>query len=330
MGSGISVRQSNNNNGKGNALPPRPKKEKDRKQAYAAPPTVTSDSSQETTIERHKLMVSTEITFALPPAIIFFAPPGYNCRTAVEFVQSKLGIAAIDFQQLMADAPENINLVPYASKETKVLSDRFQMDDCQKGFVLYNFPVSHLVIRQFSEVMDVLLIDSCEIYPVFLEPENHILFNMVRKQWDRWVHMQSGRSYHELSNPPMSMKGLYATVENMYDDITGDKLVKRPEDSFKHYKDLLDTYRHDVLMLKSYFKLQYFAHCQPRDVAVDSSQLHLEMRLCQILRKRSGTRDSNASSKVSMLSKGPSVQRMNEGMNDGGNNNNYNIHLFIH
>lgn len=56
---------------------------------------------------------------------------------------------------------------------------------------------------------------------------------------DRWVHPSTNRSYHLSSNPPQS----YTTSNMLFDDETGDPLIKLPQDTLEGYKNILDNYQ---------------------------------------------------------------------------------------
>ena len=64
-----------------------------------------------------------------------------------------------------------------------------------------------------------------------LEADQKVLYDRVA---DRLVHIPSGRSYNKISNPP-KVEGL--------DDITGEPLVRRVEDSRESLEKRLEIYK---------------------------------------------------------------------------------------
>merc|ERR1712232_1417079 len=83
----------------------------------------------------------------------------------------------------------------------------------------------------------------------------------------RWVHKASGRSYHVSNKRPASLKdGQAPTTETMHDDITGEPLMQRADDT----KEALAT------RLKGYHEqtVPILAHYQPKGcvVKVDANQ----------------------------------------------------------
>ncbi|MGC6404727.1 MAG: adenylate kinase family protein [Candidatus Comchoanobacterales bacterium] len=61
----------------------------------------------------------------------------------------------------------------------------------------------------------------------------------------RWIHKPSGRVYHEVNNPP-KVSGI--------DDVTGEQLVKRSDDSRDVIAKRLDVYRSETQPLLSYYE----------------------------------------------------------------------------
>merc|ERR1711865_1238369 len=48
----------------------------------------------------------------------------------------------------------------------------------------------------------------------------------------RWIHKSSGRSYHATFKPPKSKPvGQAAAKGNMFDDVTGEQLIQRADDT---------------------------------------------------------------------------------------------------
>jgi adenylate kinase len=62
---------------------------------------------------------------------------------------------------------------------------------------------------------------------------------------NRWVHVPSGRIYNLQYNPPKT-PGL--------DDVTGEKLTKRPDDNREVFQKRLDLYNETVEPLKEFYK----------------------------------------------------------------------------
>merc|ERR1711967_74987 len=63
----------------------------------------------------------------------------------------------------------------------------------------------------------------------------------------RWIHKGSGRSYHVKFSPPKSYDGKSApTRENMTDDITGEPLMQRADDTIEALPKRLQAYHSET------------------------------------------------------------------------------------
>merc|ERR1719326_1559500 len=63
----------------------------------------------------------------------------------------------------------------------------------------------------------------------------------------RWIHKPSGRSYHATYAPAMpksliDTNGAKACAENMKDDVTGEQLIQRKDDTPEALKTRLESY----------------------------------------------------------------------------------------
>ena len=58
----------------------------------------------------------------------------------------------------------------------------------------------------------------------------------------RWVHKESGRSYHIKFAPPKSLRGREPSTETMLDDETGEPLMQRKDDTEEALKSRLEAY----------------------------------------------------------------------------------------
>jgi len=74
-----------------------------------------------------------------------------------------------------------------------------------------------------------------------LDVADHIILSRIA---DRWVHLPSGRIYNTSYNPP-KVDGL--------DDVTGDKLVKRPDDNAEVFANRLKQFYDATSPLLSYY-----------------------------------------------------------------------------
>ena len=110
-----------------------------------------------------------------------------------------------------------------------IIRDRIREKDCERGFILDGFPRTieqakklDEMLRKRGESLDVVI--SLEVPDALLE----------KRICGRWVHKASGRSYHATFNPPKSLikeKGKEAKPKRMFDDVTGEQLEQRSDDT---------------------------------------------------------------------------------------------------
>ena len=111
-----------------------------------------------------------------------------------------------------------------------IIKDRITADDCSKGFILDGFPRT---VEQ-ATMLDEMLKQTGEAvkHVVALEVPDEVLTERI---CGRWVHKESGRSYHKKFAPPKSLaaagEGAEVTEATMLDDETGEPLMQRADDT---------------------------------------------------------------------------------------------------
>jgi len=119
-----------------------------------------------------------------------------------------------------------------------LVKDRIAEDDCKNGFLLDGFPRT---IPQAQAVTSAgIEIDACiEIDVADAE--------IVKRMSGRRAHLDSGRTYHLIYNPPK--------VEGK-DDETGEDLVQRPDDKEDVVLERLKVYHDQTKPLVDYYTAQ--------------------------------------------------------------------------
>lgn len=115
-----------------------------------------------------------------------------------------------------------------------LVRDRLSQPDAQKGFILDGFPRT---------------IPQAQALDGFGAPEKAVNFilddvEIVKRLSGRRVHPGSGRTYHVLFHPPK--------VEGK-DDVTGEDLIIRPDDTEESVKNRLSVYRDQSAPLVDYY-----------------------------------------------------------------------------
>ncbi|KAF4689166.1 Adenylate kinase 2, mitochondrial [Perkinsus olseni] len=119
-----------------------------------------------------------------------------------------------------------------------IIKDRIQEMDAGWGFILDGFPRT---VEQAS-ALDAMLAENEERVTkvIVLDLPDSVLEERI---CGRWIHKPSGRSYHVKFNPPKSLPaGATPDASNMLDDVTGEALIQRPDDTADALKTRLSAY----------------------------------------------------------------------------------------
>ncbi|MXP51354.1 adenylate kinase [Pantoea sp. SoEX] len=180
--------------------------------------------------------------------LILLGAPGTGKGTQAQFIAKKYGIPQISTGDMLRKLVKEDTKI---GKSTKILMDKGQLitddivinlvknrincKDCKKGFLLDGFPRT---LTQ-AEAMKTVGIKIDKVLE-FIVP-NKIIINRIT---GRRVHIQSGRVYHILFNPPK----LYNK-----DDITGEELNIRNDDRKEVIIDRLNEYYKATTPLIKYY-----------------------------------------------------------------------------
>ena len=194
--------------------------------------------------------------------LILFGPPGAGKGTVAPKVVDSLGIPQLstgDMLRAVVESSTEIGLNAAAVMKSgglvsddvvmEVVRSRICDDDCKRGFILDGFPRT---IPQ-AKMLDKLLLETGdEVSQVvsFSVPDSVL----EERICGRWIHKASGRSYHAKFEPPKSLKsGDNPTSDNMKDDLTGDVLIQRSDDTKEALGKRLSEYHSlAVPLLKHY------------------------------------------------------------------------------
>eukprot|EP00931_Biecheleriopsis_adriatica_P007154 TRINITY_DN108472_c0_g1_i1.p1 TRINITY_DN108472_c0_g1~~TRINITY_DN108472_c0_g1_i1.p1 ORF type:complete len:262 (-),score=64.72 TRINITY_DN108472_c0_g1_i1:111-842(-) len=171
--------------------------------------------------------------------LMLFGPPGAGKGTHAPKIESRMESPNLSTGDMLREAVAKGTEVGLAAKKIMsegglvsdeivvgIIKDRIAGPDCSKGFILDGFPRT---VKQ-AEMLDAMLSktgDKVECVIEFNVPDE-ILEERI---CGRWIHKASGRSYHVKFAPPKSLQGGRPSVETMKDDVTGEPLMQRPDDT---------------------------------------------------------------------------------------------------
>ncbi|CAD7928220.1 unnamed protein product [Amoebophrya sp. A25] len=123
-----------------------------------------------------------------------------------------------------------------------IIRERIRESDCSQGFLLDGFPRT---VAQ-AKALDAVLSKEGEMVTkvVELNVPDAVLVDRI---CGRWIHKDSGRSYHVKNKPPKSYDGKSdPTAENMLDDETGEALYQRADDTKDALPKRLEGYHNET------------------------------------------------------------------------------------
>lgn len=180
--------------------------------------------------------------------LIFLGPPGAGKGTMASRLAQDKGIPHISTGDIFRD---NINNGTDLGKKVKsildsgelvpdeltveLVQDRLNQDDVSGGFILDGFPRT---IPQAEALEDFATIDAVVLFTL---PDEEI----VKRLSGRRVHKPSGRTYHILFKPP-KVPGK--------DDVTGEELIQRGDDTEESIRNRLDVYRTQTQPLVDFYR----------------------------------------------------------------------------
>lgn len=184
--------------------------------------------------------------------LILLGAPGAGKGTQAKLITQALHIPAISTGDILRAAIREGTPLGLQVKElvdggrlvpdelvTALVAERLKAPDCQKGFLLDGYPrtvAQAKSLRQLTSLDYVIDIDV---------PDEEI----IKRLSGRRIHPASGRTYHVIYQPPQ---------QEGKDDLTGDALVQRPDDSEETVKKRLAVYHEQTHPLR-----EFYEHYQP-------------------------------------------------------------------
>ena len=219
------------------------------------PPAAAADKPPEPATGSKKIM-------------ILFGPPGSGKGSQAPKIVETLDIPQLstgDMLRAAVAAGSEIGLKAKGVMESGglvsddlvvgIIKDRIKADDCAKGFILDGFPRT---VEQ-TKMLDEMLAEEGEKvgYVVALDVPDEVLTERI---CGRWVHKESGRSYHIKFAPPKSLGEQEPSVETMLDDETNEPLMQRKDDTEEALKSRLEGYHSQTVPILAHYDPKGVVH----------------------------------------------------------------------
>ena len=180
--------------------------------------------------------------------IILLGAPGAGKGTQAQFICEKYGIPQISTGDMLRAAVKAESHLGRQVKEVMasgglvtdeiiiaLVKDRIKEDDCTRGFLFDGFPRT---IPQASALVESeIQIDV--VLQIDVQDDE-----IVKRLSGRRVHLDSGRVYHIVYNPP-KIEGL--------DDVSGSELIQREDDKEETVRNRLRVYHQQTEPLVEYY-----------------------------------------------------------------------------
>ncbi|MCR3754854.1 MAG: adenylate kinase [Candidatus Westeberhardia cardiocondylae] len=147
---------------------------------------------------------------------------------------------------------------------------RIRKYDCLRGFLLDGFP--RTIFQAYGIRKEGIAVDF--VLEFFL-PDACIVERIIGRR----VHLSSGRIYHVKFNPPKI---------NNIDDITGEPLIIRSDDTEECIKNRLHEYHDKSILLSDFYQKESCCNRNMKFFRIDGSKsiLHIQKELINILNTR--------------------------------------------
>jgi adenylate kinase len=184
--------------------------------------------------------------------VILLGAPGAGKGTQAQFITSRFGVPQISTGDMLRAAVKAGSPLGLMAKEVMasgglvtddiiigLVKERITQPDCVKGFLFDGFPRT---IPQ-AQAMEDARIAIDVVVEIDVEDEE-----IVKRLSGRRVHLDSGRIYHVIFNPPQ---------KSGVDDVTGELLVQREDDKEETIRKRLQVYHAQTRPLVDFYqKLQ--------------------------------------------------------------------------
>jgi len=180
--------------------------------------------------------------------IILLGSPGSGKGTQAQFITEKFTIPQISTGDMLRAAVRAGTPLGIEAKKVMdsgglvsdqiilgLIKERIAQDDCKNGYLLDGFP--RTIVQ--AEGLANMGVELDYVLEIAVEDEE-----IIKRMSGRRVHLASGRTYHEIFNPP-KQQGL--------DDITGEALIQRDDDQEETVRKRLSVYHEQTKPLVGFY-----------------------------------------------------------------------------
>ena len=181
--------------------------------------------------------------------IILLGAPGAGKGTQAQFIAANFNIPQISTGDMLRAAIKEGTPLGLEAKKVMdagelvsddiilgLVKERLSKPDCENGCLFDGFPRT---ITQAEALKNKSIIIN---HVVDIEVDDE---EIIKRMSGRRVHPASGRTYHVMFNPP---------VREGIDDVTGEPLVQREDDSEETVRKRLEVYHKETAPLIEYYR----------------------------------------------------------------------------
>lgn len=181
--------------------------------------------------------------------VILLGGPGSGKGTQAKYITEKYGIPQISTGDMLRAAVKAGTPLGIEAKKVMdagglvsdeiilgLIKERIEESDCVKGFLFDGFPRT---IGQ-AEALSEMGVEIDHVVEIAVADEE-----IIKRMSGRRVHLASGRTYHQVYNPPK--------VEGV-DDETGEPLIQRDDDKEATVRKRLEIYHDQTSPLVNFYQ----------------------------------------------------------------------------
>tara|TARA_A100001011_G_scaffold123457_1_gene130329 strand:+ start:6418 stop:7053 length:636 start_codon:yes stop_codon:yes gene_type:complete len=185
--------------------------------------------------------------------ILLLGPPGGGKGTQSKFLMEEYNIPQISTGDMLREHVKMKTNLGIKAKEfmdkgelvtdaliLDMMEIRFKDQDCKNGFILDGFPRTIIQAKGLEKLFDKT--NQKLDYVIVINVNDN---DIVNRMGGRRVHLQSGRTYHVIYNPPKN--------KNL-DDITNEPLIIRDDDKEETVRNRLNVYHKQTKPLIEFYK----------------------------------------------------------------------------